>query len=453
MAKVRRIYLLSPGAGDMYCGGCLRDNALAAALNALGQDARTVPLYLPNTLEDAPQHKDAPLFLGGVNVYLQQTCSIFRHTPTWLDGWLDSAWILNLAASRAGKTTPQDLGPLTHSMLQGVEGRQAKAIRQLAQWLRDERPDVVVLSNVLLAGLAKPIADSTGVPVYAFLGGEAAFLDALPEAWRAACWRETAAQAAHLAALLPPSDTYGRMLAERLGLPSERFRTVYPGIELAGYAPRADSTQTGNPPTLGYFARLCPDKGLDFLIEVFLRLRQRGRVPGLRLKAGGSLTGADQAFLAAQKEKLRVAGALEYVDFLPNASRAEKSAWIAGFDVCCVPAHYGEAFGLYLLEALACGVPVVAPEHAAFPEVLARLEGGRLARAHDHEHFAEVLEELLLDHALRARLGRAGRAALERSFTIQHAAQRLLEVFQTDAPKSGTLAASSPQAEARPHVV
>src|ERR1700742_183913 len=127
----------------MYCGACVRDNALVAALRRLGHDAVMVPLYLPLTLDEADQSAGLPIFFGGINVYLEQQSAVFRKLPGWLHNLLASPKLLNLAAGAAGKTRAEDLGDITLSMLRGEEGHQARELDQLIAWLKTEKPDIV----------------------------------------------------------------------------------------------------------------------------------------------------------------------------------------------------------------------------------------------------------------------------------------------------------------------
>jgi len=84
----------------MFCGGCLRDNALVTALRQLGHTATLVPLYLPLTLDEPDQSAGRPVFFSGLNVYLQQKSALFRHAPGWLHDWLASPRVLAWAAGR-----------------------------------------------------------------------------------------------------------------------------------------------------------------------------------------------------------------------------------------------------------------------------------------------------------------------------------------------------------------
>ena len=150
----------------MYCGGCLRDNALVAALRKLGHEVLMVPLYLPLTLDEEDQSAGTPIFFGGINVYLEQKAALFRGAPGWLHDLFASRPLLQWAAGRAAKTRAADLGELTLSMLRGEAGNQAREIEELIAWLKTQpKPDVLCLSNALLIGMARRLKADLGVPV------------------------------------------------------------------------------------------------------------------------------------------------------------------------------------------------------------------------------------------------------------------------------------------------
>jgi glycosyltransferase involved in cell wall biosynthesis len=425
----------------MYCGGCLRDNALVAALRNLGHEALMVPLYLPLTLDEDDQSAGTPIFFSGINVYLGQKAALFRGAPGWLRDLFASPRLLQWAAGKAAKTRPADLGELTLSMLRGEAGNQARELEELIAWLKTQpKPDVLCLSNALLIGMARRLKSAVGAPVACALQGEDFFLDALPESHRAACWRMLAERAADVDRFIAPSHYFGNLMRERLGLPADRVRVVHNGINLDGYGMEVQSLKSevrspksevssASAPTLGYFARMCREKGLDTLVEAYLLLRQRGRVANLKLRVGGSCGPADQAFVNELRERMRAGGVLGDVEFLPNPDRAGKLEFLRSLTVFSVPARYGEAFGLYVIEAMAAGVPVVQPRVAAFPELIEATGGGLLCAADDPQALAETIEGLLLDPARARALGESGRRAVFERFSAQAMARAMVQTY------------------------
>ena len=424
------IVQLTPGAGGMYCGNCFRDNALVAALRQLGHPTVLVPLYLPLRLDEPDQSAGTPVFFGGVNVYLEQKAAFFRSAPRWLHDLLSAPALLDWTARFAAKTRPEDVGELALSMLRGEQGHQARELQDLIAWLKTRpRPDVVCLSNAMLVGVVRQLKLELGTTVVCTLQGEEAYLDSLPEAWRGEVWRTLAERAQEADLFIAPSRFFGDRMAARLGLLPERVRVVFNGINLAGYPPGPSPRKTGGP-VLGFFTRMCREKGLDTLVEAFILVRQRGRLPGLRLRVGGGCGPGDEPFVAALRDQLRARGLLGDVDFCPNLDRAGKIAFLRSLDAFSAPALYGEAFGLYVIEALAAGVPVVQPRHGAFPELLEATGGGRLCEPGSPEALADALESLLLDPARCRAIGAAGQAAVRANFSAEAMASRMIQCFQ-----------------------
>jgi glycosyltransferase involved in cell wall biosynthesis len=404
----------------MYCGGCFRDNALVAALRQRGHDTLMVPLYLPLTLDETDQSNGTPIFFSGVNVYLEQKFPWFRRAPAWLHSALASPGLLQVLGRFAGKTRAEDVGELTLSMLRGEDGNQAREVEQLASWLRDNhRPDVICLSNVLLVGVARRLKSALGVPVVCSLQGEDAFLDGLPEAQRAAAWKLTAERARDIDLFSAPSEYFARVMRDRLRLGPDRVRVVNNGISVEGFAPRAKPN--GSAPVLGYFARMCADKGLGLAIDVFIELKKSDRIAGLKFHVGGGCGPGDEPYVEQQKQKLHAAGVLGDTRWFPNVTREEKIVFMQSLDVFCTPAMYGEAFGLYLLEAMAAGIPVVQPRHAAFPEIIEATGGGMIAEP-NAQALASAAEELLLNPDRARSLGARGREAVLARFNVDQMA-------------------------------
>jgi glycosyltransferase involved in cell wall biosynthesis len=428
------IVQITPGAGAMFCGNCLRDNALVAALRRQGHSVLMIPLYLPLTLDEQDQTDGVPLFFNGVNVYLEQKSEWFRKAPAWVHRLSASPALLKWASGRAAKTRAADLGDITLSMIRGEEGNQARELDQLIAFLKTQpKPDIICLSNALLAGLARRFKLELNVPVACVLQGEDTFLDSLPESHRALAWRTLAERCADIDLFIPPTRYFGDRMGKRLNLPPERVRVIYDGINLEGYepiqSPRSKIPSPGTP-VLGYFARMCREKGLDTLVEAFILLKERNRVPNLKLKVGGGCGPSDRPFVDALSERLKAKVFLEDVEFFPNVDRAGKLALLKSMSVFSVPALYGEAFGLYVIEALASGVPVVQPRHAAFPELIELSGGGAICEPGSPKALADALEPLLLDTEKARALGAAGRQAVHEKFNAEQMAREAARVYQ-----------------------
>ncbi len=427
------IVQITPGAGGMYCGNCFRDNALVAELRQLGHQMLMVPLYLPMTLDEEDQSAGTPIFFGGVNVYLEQKSAFFRHAPKWLHSLLDSPALLKFAAGRAAKTRAEDVGELTLSMLRGEEGNQARELAELIAWLKTQpKPDFICLSNAMLAGMVRKLKCELQAPVVVMLQGEDAFLDSMPEPVRTEVWRTLAERVSEANLFIAPSRYFGDVMAKRLNLPADKVKVVYNGINLEGYEVTSSVQRpTPNAQTLGFFARMCQEKGLDLLVEAFILLKQRGKVPALKLRIGGGCGPGDELFVDQLKQRLHSADVLGDVEFHPNLTREQKLAFLRSLTVFSVPANYGEAFGLYIIEALASGVPVVQPRTASFPELVEATGGGVLCEPGSAPDLAVAIEQLLLNPAKLQTLAESGRKTVPEQFSIGRMSKEMVNTLKS----------------------
>jgi len=382
----------------------------------MGHDAVMASLYLPMTLDEEDQSAGTPVFFGGINVYLEQIFPVFGKAPDWLRSWLASPALLKWAGGRAAKTRADQLGDLTLSMIQGELGNQARDLDDLVAWLKNEqKPDVVCLSNALLIGMTRRIRNDVGAPVVVELQGEDSFLDSLPESHRAKCWEALKERASEVDLFIAPTHYFAEVMTKRLDLRPERVRVVYNGIRLEGYEPVAAAP---NPPVWGYFARMCKEKGLDTLVAAYIHLRSKNLVPGLKLKIGGAMGPSDEPFVEKLKGDLRAAGVIGDVEFHPNLDKSAKQAFMRSLSVFSVPALYGEAFGLYLTEAWAAGVPVVQPRHAGFPELVNFTGAGVICEPRDAAALAEGVAKVLNTPGLREELSGAALKASRETFNV-----------------------------------
>ena len=423
-----RILSFTGGAGEMYCGSCLRDNALAAALLARGHDVVLTPVYTP-TRTDERNVSRAQVFFGGISVFLEQQVPLFRHTPRVFDRLWDAPWVIRLASKRQIKVDPKSLGEMTVSMLRGEHGFQAKEIAKLLEWLRSEpRFDVINLPYALLLGLAEPLRRALKTPICCTLQGEDLFLDGLGAAYRGECLSLIRAASVHVDAFLPVSEYYRDFMPGYLGVPREKMHLVPLGINMDGYGARP--ARTSQPFTIGYLARIAPEKGLHVLCEAYRMLRERTRGEPARLAAAGYLPPEHQPYLDEIRRTLREWGLESEFEYRGEVDRAEKTAFLQTLDLFSVPATYEEPKGLFLLEAFASGVPVVQPRRGAFPEMVSKTGGGVIVDADDPAALAEGYLALWRDPARRASLGRAGAVGVREHYDVDRMAEAAERAYQ-----------------------
>jgi glycosyltransferase involved in cell wall biosynthesis len=405
------------------------------ALRALGHQTLMVPLYLPLVTDDEPANPEIDVKAGGINLYLQQRLPLLAGLlPHPLRSFLDRRSQLLTASKWAGMTSPRDLGRMTLGSLQGQHGNQRHAWRQLVDWIardQDSRPDIVSLSNSLLSGLIPLIHERIGCPVMVSLQGEDAFLDSLPNTHREKCWTTLVQLAAQADALIAPSQYYASTMTRRLRVKDKTMHVVANGLEWENYLP-GQSGQQRNTATIGYLGRMIAGKGLGNIIEAFLSLHRSADIPDLTLHLAGAATLSDRRYLRGLRRRIAKAGASERVQWLPNIEFKEKVDFFHAITVFSMPApsSYGEAFGLPVLEAIACGAPVVQPRHGAYPEIIAQTGGGLLVEPDDPQALAMRLRQLILDPELRSRIANHGSGVARRLFSAKNSAQAFEKVAQ-----------------------
>ncbi|NIM01896.1 MAG: glycosyltransferase [Acidobacteria bacterium] len=399
-------YITAGGAG-MFCGSCMRDNTLAAALHRMGSSVTLVPTFTPIRI-DEDDHSIDRVFLGGINVYLEQKSAAFRHLPRFLRRALDHPRLLRLLSKLSLQQRRSEDGAVALSLLRGEEGHQQAEIRDLVDFIEDTlEPDLVNLTNLLIAGFVPALKRRRDVPVVVTLQGDDVFLDTLDASDREAVLVEMRRIARSVDGFVVFNRYYRDVMADLLEVDVGRFHIVPLGLAEPESFHRRRTRPAGAPPTVGYLARICPEKGFHVLVDALLRLRELPGMEQARLRAGGWLGGSDQAFFERERNRLAAAGvAFDRVD-LPD--RAAKIDMLSTVDVFSVPTVYREPKGIYVLESLAAGVPVVLPRHGAFPELLSDTGGGRLVPPNDPDALAHELHALLLDPTERRRLGDEGR--------------------------------------------
>jgi glycosyltransferase involved in cell wall biosynthesis len=423
-----KILYITAGAANMYCGSCFRDNALAAELIARGHDVMLLPVYTPTLTDEANVSRDK-VFFGGISVYLQQNLKFFRKSPRLLDRLWDSRMMLKLASRRSIPTDPKFLGEMTVSMLKGEDGYQSKEVEKMVEWLEHESaPDIINLPYTLLISLAAPLRRALKRPICCTLQGEDLFLEGLTEPYRTLSIDLIRANVQHVDTFIAVSEYYAGFMPGYLGIPEAKMRVVPLGINTEGYQARIPGRRS--PFTIGYFARVAPEKGLHVLAEAFKRMCEQDDFKDARLEVAGYLGAENREYLSDIEKKMLSWGLAERFQYRGALDRQEKIEFLRGLDVLSVPATYDEPKGIFLFEAMACGVPVVQPRRGAFTEIVEKTNGGLLVKPDDPESLAQGLLEIYRNPARAEELGGNGIRGVREHYTVAHMASRALEVYE-----------------------
>ncbi len=422
-----KIAHIIPGSGgSFYCGNCLRDSKYFDALRKMGHDVVKVPMYLP-LFSDEHDLNEVPVFYGAVSIYLKQILPVFQKAPAWVDRLLNSKPMLKFAASKAGSTRAKGLEEMTISMLLGAKGKQHEELERMTDWMKDHfKPDVVHLSNALLLGLAQKLKEKLNVPIICSLQDEDVWVDIMSDLNKRRVWDLMAENAAYVDRFISVSQYYAAVSAEKMKISPDNISSIHIGVDPSEYEYRNSREKAR---AIGYISRMCHENGLDILVDAFILLKKQKTFDDLTLIITGGQTGDDAPFLRQIRKKLSKSGLLSSVDFHKEFEGSGRKAFFAKASVISVPVRNGEAFGIYIAESLASGIPVVQPALGAFPEVLATTGGGIIYGENTPEGLASALKKLLDDPAELSHLSEKARKGAEQHLSINELVKELIEVY------------------------
>jgi len=296
-----------------------------------------------------------------------------------------------------------------------------------------QKPDIVCVSNILLAGLARRIREKLHVPVVCLLQDEDDFLDGLAAPHAEQAWDIVRERARDIDAFVAVSKYFAEAMHGRLAVHEDRIHVAYVGVAVDEYTP-ADAHPPV--PTIGYLSRMCPSRGLETLVDAFILLKRNTRLGSAKLRICGGRSGNDAPFLERLAGKLAAAGVRDDAEFLEAFDPGSRREFLKSLSVLSVPEPQPVAYGLYVLEALAAGVPVVEPAIGSFPETIALTGGGILYMPNTARKLAETIESLLLDPEAARRLGAEGRAGVRKVFSIERTAAEMIRIYEQVTRKS-----------------
>ena len=430
-----KIAIITAGGAGMYCGSCMQDNSLASSLLSLGHDVQLLPTYTPIRTDESDVSLDR-VFFGGINVYLNHRFQWWHRIPSWLRSQLDRPGLIRLLAGMASTNT-QELGGLTLSMLRGEHVRESD---ELVQYLVCQgQPDVVIFSNALLVGMLHDLKNQWSGPVYCLLQGDDIFTEGLSEPYRSQVLSLIREKVQQFDGFFVHSNYYKDFMSEYFEIEKSRFHHIPLGIQLDEFCTPETSEEThfkqsesDNPDSkttkqslkIGYFARVCPEKGFHQLVEALGLVCKQGIE--FEFRVAGYVPEQHKEYLRLQIEMSEELGFKLLYRECPD--RSSKINFLQSLDIFSVPTVYHEPKGIYVLEALASGVPVIQPEHGSFPELVGRTGGGLLVEPGNTSDLADKIATLIRDDCLREQLGSSGARAVS-GFSVEASASALLQAL------------------------
>jgi glycosyltransferase involved in cell wall biosynthesis/O-antigen/teichoic acid export membrane protein len=367
----------------------------------------------------------------------------YRYIPLAADKFLQRA--VNLASSREGALKPSFAGALTYQGY-GV---------QIALSLRRQRADVVHIANF-----------SQFIPVIRYFNPSAVIALHMQCEWLSQLDEKMIRERLrHVDLILGCSNFITDLVRRRFPEFAQRCGTVYNGVDHQRFQERIPLSPDAPPRKIVFVGRISPEKGIHVLIQAFAKIA--AEYPDVSL----DLVGPDEinapslvvpltedplvsellpwysstAYRAAL-DKLLTPEIRDRVRFLGNFAHSEglANAYRSG-DVCVIPSVWEEPFGIPVIEAMACGVPVIATRGGAFPEIIEHEKTGLLVARGSVDELAAALRRLLGDGKLRIELGRAGRRRAVDQFSWSQSAATALAYYYSARPILGTTSSKAIQ--------
>ena len=422
------IQIIPGSGGSFYCGNCLRDSKYVDALRKQGHQVVKIPMYLP-LFSDEHDITDIPIFYGAISTYLKQIYPIFRKMPDWFEKLLDSKPMMKLAASMAGSTRAKGLEDMTISMLLGEQGEQKEELNKMVNWIAEHcKPDIIHISNALLLGLAKRLKEKTGVPVLCSLQDEDVWVDAMHPQFQQKIWDLMHERAEDVDALVAVSNFFAETMKKLMNLRDEKMHTFYLGVDADDYQfiPVKEK-----PRNIGYISRMCHENGFDIVVDAFIELKKKPGFENVKLIATGGSTGDDAKYIKEQKRKIRENNLEDSFEIIDEFEGDTRHNFFKKVSLISVPVRIGEAFGMYLLESMASGVPVVQPALGAFPEIVGLSGGGVTYMPNSPEKLSETWAELLSNPEKLEKLSHDGYEGTKRKFNIHNHAAEIIGLYES----------------------
>lgn len=419
-----RIVYITPESPDGTPGVASRDAALMRGLRGLGHEVMAAGLYMPIHLNDGENEPQTAARVGALHRAFPKLAGIPGHLFKFLK---QHSSVMNAVSFAVGGRGTK-VGTTAVSLLALREQRQRTELARLLRQIDDmPKPDIIVLSNTLMSGLAKPLAERIGKPIVCMASDGDIFVENLDEPFRSDARKLIRENARSLRMVVVTSDIFARRIMEFLSLPAARMHKVRPGIDVDYYA--SVQSRPSENFTIGYLANISPEKGLDVVVDAMeLMVRELGMDP--RLWIAGRVCDP----LYWRRIERRLGGQLlrGRTRVFGELTRDAKREFFSGLNVFAMPSRLPEVRGTTLLEAMAAGIPVVGPAAGIVPEILDLVHGGLLVPPEVSGWlFAQAFSILATAPETAVQLGRVAREGVREKYSIEKSVDGFEDLFES----------------------
>lgn len=421
------VYVIPGFGGSFYCQNCISSLDLVRGLRENNHEAVFASMYMP-LRTDMPVEPDGPIFYGAINVYLEQRFPFLRHMPLWMKNIFNSKILLNWVSKNSASTSPAGLEEMTISVMEGEEGIHGTELENMVVWLKDSvRPDIVHLSNALLIGIAVRIKKELNIPVFCNLDDENFWLDRMSEPYSSKAWELIRKGADTIDGFISASRFYSDLVRARIDMPAEKIHVIPKGVSLKKFVPGKPSF---DPPVIGFLSRMAESQGLEILVDAFILLKEDKAHGDLKLRISGGMAPQDKKFIRMIKKKLKRKGLYRDVEIDPYLFQKDINKFFRSLTVTSVPVPGGEAFGTFIVESMAAGIPVVQPKIGAYPEIIGSTGGGIVYEENTPENLKRALSGLLNDTGKIIEMSHQGLDSIRKHYSIEKIIGDLLKIYR-----------------------
>lgn len=423
------VYLVTSSGGSFYCTNCYRDMLFFKAIKKYGNaEVEALPLYLPPEKIYVENGFSTDVFFGAVSLFIREKIPALEKMPTFLEKIFDSPPLLNIAAKSASSTRTSGLEEMTLSLIDSSSRKHIKELENLVKYLRESaKPDIIHLSNSLIIGLAKQIKDYLDVKIVCSLQNEDDWINEMKEPYQSKAWKMIGKESVNVDAFISPSKYFRDFIVSKTGISSDKIKIVPTGIEPeTAVIPAAKKAVE---PAIGFLSRVSYNNGFDKLVDAFIKIKDSGDFENLNLHVCGGYTADDKPFIKEQIKKINDSGFKNSVRIFQEFQGKGKTEFLESVCLISVPVRKPDAYGLYVLEANAAGVPVVEPSTGSFPEIIEATDGGILYEPDTVDALTENILNLLRNSDILKETGLRGRKNVLTKLTTVQTANALMQVY------------------------